>query len=143
MSSSESSITTSGGCLPPKSTPLFEDHVVDTLTDEVRRIFYRYDCQCVPLLENQLGVYRACEELTDMPGLKFMSDYSVSQTPISEPVTPAVDPSLQLHRLLAHLFFRKSVKVIKKVLHWKSRFRPEHFIRDKLSYTTATEFSLI
>ena len=65
---SESSIITSGGLLPPKSTPAFENHVVDTLTDEVRRIFYRYDCECVPLCENQLGVYRACDELADMWG---------------------------------------------------------------------------
>ena len=36
---SESSIITSGGCLPPKTTPAFETHDVDNLTDEVRRIF--------------------------------------------------------------------------------------------------------
>ena len=41
---SESSIITSGGFLPPKSTPAFENHDVDTLTDKVRRFFYRYDC---------------------------------------------------------------------------------------------------
>ena len=58
---SESSIVTSGGLLPPKTTPAFENHDVDTLTVEVWRIFYRYDCECVPLCENQLGVYRACD----------------------------------------------------------------------------------
>ena len=58
---SESSIITSGGFLPPKSTPAFENQDVDTLTEEVRKIFYRYDCECVPLCENQLGVYRACD----------------------------------------------------------------------------------
>ena len=88
---SESSITTSGGLLPPKTTPAFENHDVDTLTDEVRRIFYRYDCECVPLCENQLGVYRACDELADIWGLKSAPDSPTSLT--SVPVTPAVDPS--------------------------------------------------
>ena len=54
MEPSESSIITSGGFVPPKTMPAFENHDVDTLTDEVRRIFYRYDCECVPLCENQL-----------------------------------------------------------------------------------------
>ena len=31
----------------------------ETLPDEVRRILYRYDCDCVPLFENQLGTYQA------------------------------------------------------------------------------------
>ena len=88
---SESSIITSGGLLPPKTTPVFENHDVDTLTDEVRRIFYRYDCECVPLCENQLGVYRACDELADMWGLKSAPDSPTSLT--SVPVKPAVDPS--------------------------------------------------
>ena len=88
---SESSIITSGGFLPPKTTPAFKNHDVDTLTDEVRRIFFRYDCECVPLSENQLGVYRACDELADMWGLKSAPDSPASLT--SEPVTPAVDPS--------------------------------------------------
>ena len=52
---SESSIITSDDFLPPKSTPAFENHDVDTLTDEVRRIFYRYDCECVPLYEVHSG----------------------------------------------------------------------------------------
>ena len=114
METSESSLITSGGCLTPKSTPAFEDHCVETLTDEVRKVFYRYDCECVPLCEKQLGVYWACNELANMRGLKSAPDFPVSQTPTSEPVTPAVDPSLQLHQLLAHPCLRKSVKVTNK-----------------------------
>ena len=79
-----------GFCLP-KLRLLSKNHDVDTLTDEVRRIFHRYDCECVPLCENQLGVYRACDELADMWGLKSAPDSPTSLT--SEPVTPAVDPS--------------------------------------------------
>ena len=90
---SESSIITSGGFLPPKTTPAFENPDVDTFTDEVRKIFYRYDCECVPLCETQLGVYGACDEFADLWELMSAPDSPASQTPTSEPVTPAVDPS--------------------------------------------------
>ena len=90
---SESSIITSGGFLPPKTTPAIENHDVDTLTDEVRRIFYCYDCECIPLCENQLGVYQACDDLADMWGLKSTPESPDSNTPVSAPVTPALDPS--------------------------------------------------
>ena len=89
---SESSIITSGGFLPPKSTPSFGNYDVDTLTDEVRRIFYRYGFECVPLCENQLRVYRACDELTVMWVLNSAPGSPVNQTPASAPGTPAVDP---------------------------------------------------
>ena len=52
--------------LPPKIKTAFKNHDVDTLTEEVRRIFCRYDCECVPLCENQLGVYQACDQLADI-----------------------------------------------------------------------------
>ena len=88
---SESSIITSGGFLPPKTTPAIENPDVNTLTDEVKRIFYRYDCECIPLCENQLGVYRASDDLADMWGLKSTLESPDSNTPMSAPVTPAYD----------------------------------------------------
>ena len=42
----------------------------ETLPEEVRRILYRYDCDCVPLFDNQLGTYQAYENLGDMCGVK-------------------------------------------------------------------------
>ena len=79
---SVSSIITSGGFLPHKSTPAFENHDVDTLTDEVRRIFYRYDCECILLCENQLGVYQACD-----PGMTWLICGDSSQRPNLRKVT--------------------------------------------------------
>ena len=110
----ESSIITSGGFLPPKSIPAFENHDVDTLTDEVRRIFYRYDFECIPLCENQLGVYRVCDELADKWELKSAPNSPLSQTPTSEPVTLAVDPCPTVTPTPSPSLLRKSVKVINK-----------------------------
>ena len=56
----ESSIITSGGHLPPKTIPQMHS-TEENLPEEVRRILYRYDCECVPLFENQLGTYQAYE----------------------------------------------------------------------------------
>ena len=60
---SDSTIITSGGHLPAKVLPAFQDCNMDTLPEEIKRIFYRYDCDCVPLFENQLGAYQACDDL--------------------------------------------------------------------------------
>ena len=89
---SESSTITFGSFLPPKTTLAFGNHDVNTLTDEVRRIFYRYGFECFPLCENQTGVYGACDELADIWGLKSAPDSPPIQIPASEPITPAVDP---------------------------------------------------
>ena len=112
---SERNIITLGGILHPKTTPAFKDYDVDTLTDEVRRIFYRYDCECVPLYENQLWVYRACDEFADIWGLKSSPDSSASQIPTSEPVTTAVDPSPTVQGLPAHSCLRKTEKSINEI----------------------------
>ena len=75
-----------------KTTLAFEHRNVDTLTIEVRQIFNRYDCECIPLSENRLGVYQACDYLADISGLKPTPKSPVSHTPLSEPVTPAAEP---------------------------------------------------
>ena len=68
----------------------------ETLPEEVRRILYRYDCDCVPLFENQLGTYQAYENLGDIWGVKSSPSSTDSQPPsvsVRVPTTPAVDPS--------------------------------------------------
>ena len=91
----ESSIITSGGHLPPKTIPQMLS-TEETLPEEVRRVLYRYDCDCVPLFENQFGTYQAYENLGDMWGVKSSPSSPDSQSPsvsVSVPTTPAVDPS--------------------------------------------------
>ena len=91
----ESSVITSGGHLPPKTIPQMHS-TEETLPEEVRRILYRYDCDCVPLFENQLGTFQAYENLGDMWGVKSSPSSPDSQPPsvsVSVPTTPAVDPS--------------------------------------------------
>ena len=91
----ESSVITSGGHLPPKTIPQMHS-TEETLPEEVRRILYRYDCDCVPLFENQLGTYQAYKNLGDMWGVKSSPSSPDSQptsVSVSVPTTPAVDPS--------------------------------------------------
>ena len=61
----ECSIITSGGNLPPKTIPQMLS-TEETLPEEVRRMLYRYDCDCVTVFENQLGSYQAYESLGDV-----------------------------------------------------------------------------
>ena len=55
----ECSLIISGGHLPPKTLPTFQHLGMESLPDDVKRISFRYDCDCVPLFENQLGAYQA------------------------------------------------------------------------------------
>ena len=63
---SDCSIITSGGHLPAKVLPTVHDCDTDTLPEETKPILYRYDCECVPLFENQLGAYQACDDLANL-----------------------------------------------------------------------------
>ena len=86
-------ITNSGGHLPPKTIPQ-RLSTEGLLPEEVRRILYRYDCDCVPFFENQLGTYQAYENLGDIWGVKSSPSSPDSQPPsvsVSVPY-PAVDP---------------------------------------------------
>ena len=68
----------------------------ESLPKEVRRILYRYDCDCKPLIENQLSTKEAYENLGDLWGVKSSQSLPDSQPPsvsVSAPTTPAVDPS--------------------------------------------------
>ena len=91
---SESTTFTSGGHLPVNVVPAFQDCSMDTLSEEIKRIFYRYDCDCVPLFENQLGVYQACDDLGNLWGIKTSPSSPDSETTLASlSTTPAVDPS--------------------------------------------------
>ena len=95
----ECSLITSGGHLPPKTLPTFQHFGMESLPDDVKRILFRYDCDCVPLFENQLGVYQNCKNLADMWGIKLSRCSLENQSQLesaSLPVTPAVDPSPSL-----------------------------------------------
>ena len=67
---------------------------MDTLPYEIKRIFYLYDCDSVPLFENQLGAYKACDDLAHLLEIKNSPSSPDSQTTLASlPTTPAVDPS--------------------------------------------------
>ena len=64
----------------------------ESLAEEVRRIVYRYDCDCVPLFENQLGRYRAYENFWSVKSSPSSPDSQPASVSVSVPITPAVDP---------------------------------------------------
>ena len=104
----ECSLITSGGHLPPKALPTFQHFDMESLPNDVKRILFRYDCDCVPLFENQLGAYQACENLADMWGIKSSPCSPENQLQLdsaSLPVTPAGDPSPSLTPTFSPSFF--------------------------------------
>ena len=98
-------LITSGGFVPPLSLtrPLYPFDIV-TLPKETRTILYKYDCDCVPFFENQLGVVRACNDLADLWGLPYSPEsppppptpgcVSTPTSDLSATVTPESSPSL-------------------------------------------------
>ena len=94
---SESSNFTSGGHLPAKVLPALQDCNMDTLLDETKRIFYRNNCDCVPLFENQFGAYQACDDLGNLWGFKTSASLPDST------ITLASLPKTQAQLLRRHL----------------------------------------
>ena len=95
----ECSLITSGGTFTSENFTTFQHLGMESLPDDVKRILFRYDCDCVPLFENQLGAYQACENIADMWGIKSSPCSPENQSQLdsaSLPVTPAVDPSPSL-----------------------------------------------
>ena len=95
----ECSLITSGGHLPPKALPTFQHFDMESLPNDVKRILFRYDCDCVPLFESQLGAHQASENLADMWGIKSSPCSPENQSQLdsaSLPVTPAVASSPSL-----------------------------------------------
>ena len=65
---------TSGGIIPPStlSDPL-HTYDISNLPVGTKKIFYKYDCDCVPFYENQLGVLQECDNLADLLGASQIS----------------------------------------------------------------------
>ena len=77
-------IFTSGGITPrskvPDQSSLFK--VLD-LPENLKKVFYNYDCDMVPFFENQLGVVEACDNLARSPESPFLP--TPSTTPVRDP----------------------------------------------------------
>ena len=80
----------SGGIVPPStlSDPLHA-YDISNLLVETRKIIYKYDCNCVPFYENQLGVLRECDNLADLWGLQKSPESPTNPSPLC---TPTADP---------------------------------------------------
>ena len=55
-----------------------------------KKLIYKYDCDCVPFNENQLGVSQACDNLADLWGLPKSPESPTNPSPFC---TPTADPS--------------------------------------------------
>ena len=82
---------TSGGIVPPStiSDPL-HTYDISNLPLETKKIIYKYDCDCVPFYENQLGVLQECDNLADLWGLPKSPESPMNSSPLC---TPTADPS--------------------------------------------------
>ena len=83
-------VLTAGGYSVPRKMPLLFPYDIDTLSPDTKRPLYRYDCDCVPIFENQLGQFQAIEELAQLLGIQ-LSPTSPATSPIGSPATN--DPS--------------------------------------------------
>ena len=66
---------------------------ISNLPVETRKIIYKYDCNCVPFYENQLGVLQECDNLADLWGLPKSQESPINPSPLS---SPTADPSPKL-----------------------------------------------
>ena len=73
-------VLTAGGYSVPRKMPLLFPYDIDTLSPDTKRLLYRYDCDCVPIFENQLGHFQAIEELAQLWGIQ------------PSPTSPATSP---------------------------------------------------
>ena len=82
---------TSGGIVQPSTLydPL-HTYDISNLPLETRKIIYKYDCDCVPFYENQLGVLQECDNLADLWGLPKSPESPINPSPLC---TPTADPS--------------------------------------------------
>ena len=89
--STSGGLITSGGIVLPStlSDPLHA-YDISNLPVETRKIIYKYDCNCVPFYENQLGILRECDKLADLCGLPKSPESPINPSPLC---TPTADPS--------------------------------------------------
>ena len=64
--------------------PLIFRNDIDTLSADTKRLLYGYDCDCVPIFENQLGHFQAIEQLAKLWGIQ-PSPTSPATLPIGSP----------------------------------------------------------
>ena len=86
---------TSGGIVPlsPLFDPPLHAYDISNLPVGTKKIFYKYDCDCVPFYENQLGVFQECDNLADFWGLPKSLQSPINLSPLC---TPTADPSPKL-----------------------------------------------
>ena len=84
-------VLTAGGYSVPRKTPLLFPYDFDTLSPDTKRLFYRYDCDCVPIFENQLDHFQAIEGLVQLCGVQ-PSPTSPATSPIGSPATNDSSP---------------------------------------------------
>ena len=67
---------TSGGILPPStlSDPV-QTYDISNLPAGTKKIIYKYDCDCFPFYENQLGVLQECDNLADLWGFQNLQNH--------------------------------------------------------------------
>ena len=83
-------IFTSGGIIPSKVPDNLSSYNIVDLPENLKKVFYKYDCDMVPFFENQLGVVEACDSLADLWGLARSPESPSQPTPCTKPV---IDPS--------------------------------------------------
>ena len=80
------------GCIIPPSTLsyLLHTYEISNLPVGTKKIIYKYDCDCVPFYENQLGVLQECDNLADLWGLPKSPESTINPSPFC---TPTADPA--------------------------------------------------
>ena len=79
--------------MPPQQLQLCEPQGIATLPDETKQLLFKYDCDCLPLFENQLGSQDARDNLASLWGIQLSSTSPAISSGQSLPATPQSDPS--------------------------------------------------
>ena len=107
------SIISSGGLVPPQQQlQLCEPQDIATLPDEAKQLLFKYDCDCEPLFENQLGAQDARDNLASLWGIQLSATSPTSSSRQSLPTTPLSDLALQQRlKAQARHFSQHSVEI--------------------------------